>query len=264
MNAYEQELMDNQTIDTNTSSLPDFPGRMLAYNNNTGELGIFVPGEFDKSESIDSIKFAVDFVMKRLKLKEGSNEAITSTYVVGGEDTPYRLTVNGQTYTANSKKDMVAAMHLQDASVLKLETIYIGYAIQINGKNLNAAEPVWYVSRGVNDFNLNDEIKASVGKLNKRTMIKLLADRIPFVNQTGGTNIVMNFEVEEIVQDSIPDFAEWVSRHGAYENIAVYKQAMKQATNAPAPTVATGTSNDMPTDPFGVQEIDISDDDLPF
>lgn len=264
MSNYAQELMDNETIDASASSLPDFPGRMLAYNNNTGSLGIFVPGEFDKAEQIDSLKFAMAFIMKRFKLRDENGETTTSTYVVGGEKTPFSITVNGQTYTGNSKKELVSAMGLKDAGLLKQEIIYLGFAIQINGKNLEAAEPIWYVSRGVNDWRLNDEIKASVGKLNKRTMIKLLADKEEFKNANGGTNLVLNFEVDEIQPEQIQGFAEYVAKHGADLQIDVYKQEILLATSETPVAPKVATTNDMPSDPFGGEEIIISDDDLPF
>lgn len=267
MSNYAQELMDNEAIETSSSSLPDFPGRMLAYNNNTGDLGIFVPGEFENAEQIESLKFAMAFVMKRLKFRDANDETTTSTYVVGGSNAPFHITVNGQTYTGSSKKDIVSEMGLQDPSMIKQEVIYIGFAIQINGKNLDAAEPIWYVSRGVNDWRLNDEIKATVNKLNKRTMIKLLADKEKYKNASGGTNIVMNFEVDEVQPEQIQGFADYITKHGADLALDVYKQEMLQVTSeAPTPVAQqTAPNNGIPDDPWsGGQEIEISDDDLPF
>lgn len=264
---YEQELRNGEDLSARSSNLPDFPGRMLAYNGNSGKLGILVPGEFDKTEQIDSIKFISAFVMKRLKyFTNNGKDSVTSSYVVGKEKMEYRMVVDGVTHTAATKKDMVASLGLENPKDLQMQTIFIGFAAQINGTKLNAAEPIWYVSKGVNAALLNEEIEAQgTGKLNTRTMIKLIANRTEYANTNGGTNIVLDFEVDEVPDDRVQGMAEFVTKDGANFLMQNYYNEMVKAMNGyGANGDAEHQSSPAESNPFGGGEIIIDDDDLPF
>lgn len=265
MDNYTDRFNNNEPIETMTSSLPAFPGRMVMYNNNTGVLSLIVPGQsVDTAQEIHSLKFATDFTMTRLKYRQGQELSENSNYVVDGENTSFKLTVSNKTYTAKSKKEMVQQMQLAAGESISQETIYVGYIVSIDGTASQVAEPVWYVSRGINAWRLNDELKAIDG-LKMQTMIQLIANKETYKNNNGGTNLVLTFDVNNLAQDKAQGFLAWVTQDGSTRVVADYKNAMIDATKEGVVTQNENTVADAGQNPFSNgQMVDISDDDLPF
>lgn len=260
MSDYAERFKANKTIDVSNSSSPKFPGRMIMFNGNTGNMSLIVPGQdVSTAQDIKSVRMVVDFTMKRLKYKQGNEKDEISNYIIQGETTPYKLTVFGTTYTGRTKREIVEQMNLSSDDSLKQQVIYVGYMIQIDGKNCETAEPVWYVSRGTNDYLLNDELKAIDG-LKPQTLITLLANGENHKNVSGGTNKVITFDVHNMTPEKADGFADWVTKDGATDLIAEYREKML-AISDKAPVEHADTNDGQ----FNAnQEVDIADDDLPF
>lgn len=266
MDNYAERFNNNETVETMASSLPAFPGRMVMYNNNTGVLSLIVPGQDLKTaQEVHSIKFATDFTMTRLKYRQGQDMSENSNYVIAGENNPFKLTVMNKTYVAKNKKEMVQQMQLSSGESISQEVIYVGYIVSIDGQASPVAEPVWYVSRGINAWRLNDELQA-IGGLTMQTMIQMSANKESYKNNNGGTNLVLTFEVNNLNDDKKDGFINWAIKDGSTQTVANYKEAMIAATNEEnTEPIAIESNQEVEKNPFGGgQEVDIADDDLPF
>lgn len=264
MDNYKERFNNNDAIETSASSLPAFPGRMIMYNNNTGTLGLVLQGQdVGSAQEVHSIKLAVDFTMTRLKYRQGQEVSENSSYVVTGEKNPFRLNVLNKTYVAKTKREMLEQMQLNSGETLSQEVIYVGYIVAIDGKPCSVAEPVWYVSRGINAYRLNDELQA-IGGLTMQTMINLIANKEKYKNNNGGTNLVLSFETNNLDESKKDGFVEWVTKDGSTQKVAEYKEAMIKATTSYEAPVG-GDEQVAESNPFmGGQEVEIEDDDLPF
>lgn len=262
MDNYTERFNNNDAIETSISRLPTFPGRTIMYNSNTGILSLVVQGQdVDTAQEVHSIKLAIDFTMTRLKYRQGQELSENSTYVVTGENNPFKLTVLNKTYTAKSKREMVEQMQLGPGETLNQEVIYVGYIVSIDGQACPVAEPVWYVSRGVNAWRLNDELNA-IGGLTMQTMINLIANKEQYKNNNGGTNLVLSFETNNLTESQKEGFVNWVTKDGSTQKVADYKEAMIKVTTSDEVPV----EQDVESNPFldRNQEVEITDDDLPF
>ncbi|WP_270621858.1 hypothetical protein [Weissella viridescens] len=264
MDNYAERFNNNDSIETSTSSLPAFPGRMVMYNNNTGTLALVVQGQdVATAQEVHSIKLAVDFTMTRLKYRQGQDMSENSNYVVTGEKNPFKLTVMNKTYVAKSKREMLEQMQLNSGETLSQEVIYVGYIVAIDGQPCPVAEPVWYVSRGINAWRLNDELQA-IGGLTMQTMINLIANKEQYKNSNGGTNLVLSFETNNLDDSKKSGFVNWVTKDGSTQKVADYKEAMIKATTAEEEALTTSNPVAEPNPFTGGQTVDIADDDLPF
>lgn len=285
---FAERLRNNDRIQTTTSELPPFPGQFTAFNGNSGKFSIMQPGSnLSDASDINSLQFITHFVMTRLKYTPDATTKTLSNYVIAGEDTPYVMTVDGITHVADSGKQMAVKLGA-DANKLKQEQVFVGYIVNLDGEANGIAEPVWYVSRGVNAYLLNEAMN-NYGQLSARTLIKVTAKGTTRTNDSGGTNMVLDFEISDIPEEKIDGFIKW--SESAAQTIEQYRldmisaserivEAAKSATT-PAPQVVI-TSGGQPTaqqQPAKVQginpftgkpvgapadEIDINEDDLPF
>ena len=276
MSNFSERMNNNETINTNSSSLPEFKGLMSAFNGQTGKFSLFTPGHFDQPENITSISFVTDFVMKRLKHRIGSGqnaETSSSNYIVGDAKTPYRITIEGTTYTGSTKKAIADQIgRLQNGESLSQETIYVGYLSAKNGKSLPEATPIWFVSRGTQMYNLNVALDEN-GGLSARTVINVSANGKSIVNSQGGTTQLLDFKISQLEDERVAKFVEWAESNGAPDWVETYKKQMFEAselegtsTTVSDQSITKTTVNDVPN-PFAASsktEIDISDDDLPF
>lgn len=264
MDNYTNRFNNNESIETTATSMPNFPGRMVMYNNNTGVLSLIVPGQnMQTAQEVQSLKFATDFTMTRLKYRQGQDVSENSNYVIEGDHNPFVLNVMNKTYTAKNKREMVQKMQLQSGESISQEVIYIGYIVSIDGEPSQSAEPVRYVSRGINAYRLNDEIQA-IGGLKMQTMIHLIANKEPYKNNNGGTNLVLTFDVNNLDKDKAQGFLSWVTKDGSTQLVDDYKRSLISMTKE---TNESDQSAEQPDTeiPFGRgQEVDIDDDDLPF
>ncbi|MFP7243113.1 hypothetical protein [Pediococcus pentosaceus] len=279
MTPYEQELRNNKSISTQRSQLPNFPGRFLAFNGQTGNLGIFIPGNFDQIEKIDSIRFIVYFVMTRMAYHKPDGTTERSSYVIAssgdeaGADTPYQITVDGVAYQGFTKRELIDRIGIVNPKDIKRETIYVGYLVNINGEKANTAEPIWFVSRGTNEWLLNEAIKQD-GGISQKTMIQIRAEHKIHENENGGKSQVATFNVSELPDEKITGFAEYVNRDGMYDLLSDYKNKMAEAIKKILangnqaqiqPKFEETQSVGQVATPFDDKEaFDISDDDLPF
>lgn len=287
MSTFAERMNNNQVINTNSSSLPEFKGLMSAFNGQTGQFSLFVPGHFDQSEDTKSIAFVTDFVMKRLKHRIGSGQNATtssSNYIVGDAKTPYKITIEGQTYTGATKKAIADQIgRLQNGESLSQETIYVGYLSNKNGQALPEATPIWFVSRGTQMYNLNNALDAN-GGLSARTVITAQANGNSVVNGQGGTTQLLDFKISQLDDQRVGAFIQWAEANGTPDWVEKYRNDMFEASeleaNATATveqnlqnvqTTANATQSGQPQtveapNPFAGNgtEIDISDDDLPF
>lgn len=287
MSKFAERMNNNETINTNSSSLPEFKGLMSAFNGQTGQFSLFVPGHFDKSEDTKSISFVTDFVMKRLKHRIGSGQNATtssSNYIVGDAKTPYKITIEGQTYTGATKKAIADQIgRLQNGESLSQETIYVGYLSNKNGQALPEATPIWFVSRGTQMYNLNNALEAS-GGLSARTVITAQANGNSIVNGQGGTTQLLDFKISQLDDQRVGGFIKWAEANGTPDWVEKYRNDMFEASELEASATATfeqstqnvqipnnATPSGQPQtvetpNPFAGSgtEIDISDDDLPF
>lgn len=287
MTTFAERMNNNQAINTNSSSLPEFKGLMSAFNGQTGQFSLFVPGHFDQSEDTKSISFVTDFVMKRLKHRIGSGQNATtssSNYIVGDAKTPYKITIEGQTYTGATKKSIADQMgRLQNGESLSQETIYVGYLSNKNGQALPEATPIWFVSRGTQMYNLNNALEAS-GGLSARTVITAQANGNSIVNGQGGTTQLLDFKISQLDDQRVGAFIKWAEANGTPNWVEKYRNDMFEASeleanatttfeqnfqNVQIPSNATPSGQPQTVEapnPFAGNgtEIDISDDDLPF
>lgn len=275
MSNFSERMNNNETINTNSSSLPEFKGLMSAFNGQTGKFSLFTPGHFDQPEDITSISFVTDFVMKRLKHRVGSGQnadTSNSNYIVGDAKTPYRITIEGTTYIGATKKAIADQIgRLQNGESLSQETIYIGYLSSKNGKSLAEAKPIWFVSRGTQMYNLNVALDDN-GGLSARTVINVSANGKSVVNGQGGTTQLLDFKISQLEDDRVTKFVEWAEANGTPDWVENYKKQMFEASESDGvnsgtinQTVVQPAMNDVPN-PFAKSDnqIEIDDDDLPF
>ena len=264
MSSYAERLKNNEAIQTSTASGPQFPGAMLSANGQTGEFSyIGVGKDFKDAIEINSVAMIVDFAMTRIKYRQGSDVTVTSNYVVAGEKTPYAITLSGVTYVGNTKKELTGKIQLQPNESLSQETIYIGYPATINGEAQKTAEPIWYVSRGVNAWRLNDTLNEA-GGLTAATLLTITNNKEKFKNQNNGTNFVLTFAAQQIDESRIDAMGSWIDASGAADTVENYKAEMIAESNriANPQFEQTGISTN---DLYGASDAQqIDDDDLPF
>jgi len=279
---FAERMRKNERISTNNSVLPPFPGMFLAFNASEGKFSIMEPGaDFSEANDIKSITILPHFMMNRVKWTRGTDEKALSNYVVTDteERQPYVITIDGETYTAETMMELKQQIVLGQNEQLKQEEIYVGYATALDDVPQKKPLVVWYVSRGVNAYVLNDAID---GDLTGRSIIKLENKGTTRKNNSGSINKVLDFKVDEIAEDKVEGMLKWVSQDSSDKIVEAYRDDMINAamtTANPAPTVLGTQQNseddvpDVPPfngtpalDPFGqpINEVGISDDELPF
>lgn len=278
MSNFSDRMNNNTSINTNSSSLPEFKGLMSAFNGQTGKFSLFVPGHFDQPEDITSISFVTDFVMKRLKHRIGSgqgSETSSSNYIVGDAKTPYRITIEGTTYVGATKKAITDQIgRLQNGESLSQETIYVGYLSSKNGQSLPEATPIWFVSRGTQMYNLNVALDEN-GGLSARTVINVSANGKHIINSQGGTTQLLDFKISQLEDERVNKFVEWAEANRTPDWVENYRKQMFEASELENTSVSensTPINENNPVTPVNTPnpfansrvEVEVSDDDLPF
>lgn len=261
---YAERLKNNQAIETMAGTGPQLNGAMLSANGQTGEFSyIGIGKKFDEAVEIKSVSLVVDFAMTRIKYRHGSDMTVTSNYVVAGQKTPYSITIGGVTYVGQTKKELSGKMQLKDGESLSQETIYIGYPATIDGEAQATAEPIWYVSRGINAWRMNDTLNEA-GGLTAATLLTITNNRSKFKNASGGMNFVLDYSAQQIDESRIQSMGDWIDASGAADVVEKYKNDMIAESNriSQPQFEQTGMSTN---DLFGSTDVpEIKDDDLPF
>lgn len=241
-NPFAERLRNNDRIETTSSELPSFPGMFTAFNGNSGAFSMMAPGsDIKDAQDVKSMQFITHFTMTRLKFSPTQNEKYLSNYVIGGENIPYLMTYNGVNYIANTGKEMAAQLGLRDTSLIKQEQVYVGYIVNLDGAAQPQARAVWYVSRGVNAYLLNDALKDN-GGLQARTLIKMSSNGATRKNNSGGTNMVLDFDVSQLSEEKVDSFIKWSDN--AAQIIEQYRLDMIEASNR-----LVDAARNMPNDP---------------
>lgn len=203
--SFADRFRNNARIQTSSSDLPEFPGMFVMASGQSGSLGI--GSDVKTVNSITNIEFITHFTMNRLAFKPNKDETFNTNYVIAGEKTPYVLDYKGHSYIADSRKDLIYQLGL-DEDMLKQQQIFVGYAVNANRQKVPTAQAIWYVSRGNNAYRLNEKLK-DFGSLTARTLINVINNREEYKNKAGGTNFVLDFEITEFPEEKTENFLTW-------------------------------------------------------